>query len=156
MKRERKMQEDFLTKSLSTIGIAAVALLLITLFRVKSGILGIIIGAMAVAVLAYWLVEIKNTIQEGKTSPKEETEWFHDLIEEGENIDFVANVPGPEKEVRVRIVNKKLEIKGGANFLQRIDIPKNAKLQKWSHSNGVLHAKLRRDPTPDHSMRQAA
>jgi hypothetical protein len=29
-----------------------------------------------------------------------------------------------------RIVNKKLEIKGGANFLRRIDIPKNAKLQK--------------------------
>ena len=50
MKSKRKNFEDPLN-ILSIISIAVVALLLILLFKVKGGILGIVLGAVAVATL---------------------------------------------------------------------------------------------------------
>ena len=144
MKGKRAPQQDLLTKALSIIGIAVVALLLITLFKVKGGVLGIVLGTIAVAVLVYWLMEMKKIFGERKTYSKEETEWFYDLIEEGEGLVFVAKVPGPAREVKVRLVDETLEIKGGGNFMRRVDVPKGVRLQSRSYSNGILHVRLRR------------
>jgi HSP20 family molecular chaperone IbpA len=142
MKRERKRPGE-LTDIISMIGIAVVALLLILLFKVKGGILGMVLGTIAVAALIYWLKEIKKIFREERFH-SEEAEWFYDLIDEEEGVTLIARVPGPAEEVKVRLVGGMLEIKGGGNFMQRIHVPKGLQLQKISYINGVLHVRLQR------------
>ena len=149
MKKEREKPQELLKNVLSIVSIAVVALLLIVLFKVKGGLLGIVLGTIAVATLIYWLMEIKKIFREEKTYSKEEPEWFYDLIEEGEGLVFVAKVPGPAREVKVRLVDETLEIKGGGNFTRRVHMPKGARLQNKSYSNGVLHVKLRQMEKPN-------
>jgi predicted PurR-regulated permease PerM len=71
MKRERRRPGE-LTDMLSMIGIAVVALLIILLFKVKGGILGMVLGTIAVAALIYWLKEIKRIFREEKPYSLEE------------------------------------------------------------------------------------
>ena len=151
MKREREKMDE-LTSTLSMISIAVVALLLILLFKVKGGIFGMVLGTIAVAALIYWLKEIKKIFREKKAYSPEEVEWFYDLIDEGETITLIAKVPGPAEEVKVRLINSNLEIKGGGNFMRRVHVPEGAQLQKKSYINGVLHVKIQRVETPSNKM----
>lgn len=149
MKRERESSHELLKDALSIVSIVAVALVLIVLFKVKGGILGIILGTIAVAMLIYWLMEINKIFREEKIPSSEEHEWFYDLVEERENVTFIAKVPGPVKEVRLKIVGNSdmLEIKGGGNFTRRVKIPRGARLQEKSYINGVLYVKFQKMET---------
>lgn len=149
MKRERESSQELLKDALSIVSIVAVALVLIVLFKVKGGILGIILGTIAVAMLIYWLMEINKIFREEKIPSSEEHEWFYDLVEERENVTFIAKVPGPVKEVRLKIVGNSdmLEIKGGGNFTRRVKIPRGARLQEKSYINGVLYVKFQKMET---------
>ncbi|MGQ9551737.1 MAG: hypothetical protein ACUVUE_04840 [Candidatus Bathycorpusculaceae bacterium] len=149
MKRERESSQELLKDALSIVSIVAVALVLIVLFKVKGGILGIILGTIAVAMLIYWLMEINKIFREEKIPSSEEHEWFYDLVEERENVTFIAKVPGPAKEVRLKIVGDSdmLEIKGGGNFTRRVKIPRGARLQEKSYINGVLYVKFQKMET---------
>jgi len=151
MKRERQKPE-LLTNILSIMSIAVVALLLILLFKVKGGILGMVLGTIAVAALIYWLKEIKKILGEEKALSPEEAEWFYDLIEEGEGLTLIAKVPGPAEKVKVRLINEILEIKGSGNFMQRLHVPKGAQLQDKSYVNGILHVRLQRLKTPSNQI----
>ena len=143
MKRKRKNSEEPLN-ILSIISIAVVALLLILLFKVKGGILGMVLGAVAVATLIYWLKEIKKIFREEKAYPTGEVEWFYDLIDDGEGVTLIAKVPGPAEEVKVRLHKGVLEIRGGGNFERRVQVPKEVELQDKSYINGVLHVRLQK------------
>ena len=149
MKREREKPQELLKNMLSIVSITAVALLIIILFKVKGGVFGIVLGTIAVATLIYWLMEIKKIFREEKICSEEEPEWFYDLIEEGEGLVFVAKVPGPAREVKVRLVDETLEVKGGGNFTRRVHMPKGVQLLNKSYSNSVLHVKLRQMEKPD-------
>jgi len=149
MRRKEEKSDELPRNVLSIVSIAVVALFLILLFRLKGGILGIVLGTIAVAALIYWLMEMKKIFGEQKVPSAEESEWFYDLIEEGENITFTAKVPGPAREVKVKIVDDMLEIEGGGNFLQRVQIPRGTRLQDKSYVNGVLHLKLQKTVKPN-------
>jgi len=151
MKTEKKKPAE-IADILSMVSIAAVALLLILLFKVKGGFLGVVLGTVAVAALIYWFKEIKKTFKEEKAYPTEEAEWFYDITDEGESVTLIAKVPGPPEKVKVRLVNEKLEIEGGANFMRRIHVPKGAQLQHKSYINGVLHVKLQKTEMPNNKM----
>ena len=151
MKRERRRPSE-LTDTLSIIGIAAVALLIILLFKVKGGILGMVLGTIAVAALIYWFKEIKKIFREEKHYSPEEDGWLYDLIDEGEDVNFIAKVPGPAEKVKVRLVRGTLEIKGGGNFMRRVPIPKCTRILDRSYINGVLNVKLQRVKTPNGEM----
>lgn len=121
---------------------ALAAILLIVVFKVKGGLLGAILGSIIVFALIYWMREVKR-IFSAQRKTVEEHDWLYDLIEEGENLIFVAKVPGPPEEIKVRVSDGVLEIKGGGNFLRRVEISKDAKLVEKSYANGVLLLKLR-------------
>lgn len=152
MRRKEGKSDELLRNVLSIVSIAVVALLLIILFKLKGGILGMVLGTIAVAALIYWLLETKKIFKEQKAPASEEHEWFYDLIEEEENITFVAKVPGPAREVKAKIVGDMLEIKGGGNFLQRVQMPKGTRLQDKSYVSGVLHLKLQKTATPNNKI----
>lgn len=148
MKRKREKPDELLKNMLSIVSIALVAFLLIVLFKLKGGLLGMVLGTVAVAALIYWLMELKKIFREQKAPFSEEAEWFYDLIEERENIALIGKVPGPAREVKVKIVGDMLEVTGGGNFLQRVQIPKGIRLQDKSYVGGVLHVKLQKTETP--------
>jgi len=106
-----------------------------------------VLGTVAVAALIYWLMEIKKIFGKQKLPSSEESEWFYDLIEDKDNVTFIAKVPGPARAVEVKTVGDMLEIKGGGNFMQRVQLPKGSTLQDKSYINGVLHVKLQKTET---------
>lgn len=116
--------------------------LLVLIFKVKGGLLGAILGSIVTLALIYWVREVKRMFSAERTS-MEEQEWLYDLIEEGEELIFVAKVPGPPEEVRVKITDGVLEIRGGGNFLRKVEISKDAKIMEKSYVNGVLRLKMR-------------
>ncbi len=155
MRGRRKNAKDTLDMLdiLSIISITIVASLLIVLFKVKAGILGIGLGAIAVATLIYWVKEAKKIFREEeaylkvkRTIDKKEGEakWFYDLIDYGESMKLTAEVPGPAEEVNVRLHEGTLEIRGGRDFTRSVQVSKGVRVQDWSHSNGVLHVRLQK------------
>jgi len=137
---------------LSIISIAIVALFLIMLFKLKGGILGIVLGTIAVVALIYWLREIRKILTEEKPYSAAEAEWFYDLINEEEGVIFIAKVPGPAQKVKVRLINNILEVKGSGDFMRRVQVPEGTRLQNKSYINGVLHVRLQRVKTPASRM----
>lgn len=143
MKRKQKSPEIPLN-ILAIISVAAAVLLLIVIFKFKGGILGMVLGAIVVAVLIYWLREMNKIVGEERAYPTSEAEWFYDLIDKGESIVLTANVPGPPEDVKVELHEGLLEIRGGGGFTQRVEVPKEAKIKDKSYINGVLHVSLQR------------
>lgn len=141
MESERK---DELLNVLSAASIAMAALFLILLFKVKGGLLGLVLGAVAVATLFYWLREIRSLFREESAYPKDEAEFFYDLLDDGEALIFVAKVPGPAEEVEAKLEQGFLEIRGGGNFFRAVKVSKEVELQTKSYINGVLHVKLQK------------
>ena len=152
MRRKDWKSDELVRDALSIVSIAIVSLFIILIFKLKGGVIGIALGTVAVAALIYWLIEIKKIFKEQNAPASEEHEWFYDLIEEEEYITFVAKVPGPAKEVKVKVVGDTLEIKGGRNFFQKVQIPKGTRLQDKTYTNGILHLKLQKTATLNNKM----
>jgi len=143
VKRRRRSPQDPLN-ILSIISIVVVAFLLILLFKVKGGILGVVLGIIAVVALIYWLKEMKKIFGEEKAYPADEAEWFYDLIDDGEGVILIAKVPGPAEEVKVKLRKGVLEIRGGGSFKRRVRVPREVELKSHSYVNGVLHVRLQK------------
>ncbi len=147
LKQGGEKPDELLRSVLTIVGIAVAVILLIVLFKLKGGVLGVIIGTIAAVALIFWLVEAKRIFEGYKAQSSEEYEWFYDLIEEDEKITFAAKVPGPAEEVKVKIVGGMLEVKGGGNFLKRIRVPRGLTLEDEKYVNGILQVKLRKTKT---------
>ncbi|MBS7648059.1 MAG: Hsp20/alpha crystallin family protein [Candidatus Bathyarchaeia archaeon] len=143
MTQRKERLNEVLVNLVVGVSTAAVALFLIVIFKLKGGLIGLVLGAIAVTALVYWLMEIRKIFTKQETTV-EEHDWLYDLIEEEEGIIFVARVPGPPEEVKVKIINGILEVRGGGNFIKRIPIPKNSRLLEKSYANGVLRLRLQR------------
>lgn len=94
-----------------TISGAALAPLFLILFKLKGGLLGMILGGLAVATLIYWLREMRNIYRSDAYSTSE-AEFFYDLLDEGEAFIFVAKVSGPSDEVEARLEQGFLVVSG--------------------------------------------
>lgn len=140
-KRNRSRE---LPKNLILVSSAIIAILLIIIiFKVKGGLIGIVLGAITVVALIYWLKEVKRIFRE-ESAAHTENDWLYEFIEMNEDLIFIASVPGPPREVKVRVVDSTMEIRGGGNFIRRIEMPRNTKIIEKSYSNGVLRIRMRR------------
>lgn len=134
---------DELLNALSIAGVALLALFLVLLFKIKGGLLGMILGVAAVVTLVYWLGELRSLFREDAFLGGE-AEFFYDILDEGEELVFVARVPGPPEEVEARLEEGFLEVKGGGRFLRAVEVSGAAELEEKSYINGVLHVRLRK------------
>ena len=100
MRRKKRNTNDTLDMLdiLSIISITIVALVLIVLFKVKAGILGIVLGVIAVATLIYWLKEAKQIFRRAH-----EAEWVLRPHRRWREPDLHSRLPGPSEEVTVRL-----------------------------------------------------
>jgi len=109
----------------------------------------ILIGVAAITMI-YWIRVLKKMTKDQKpkyTAREQETKsWVYDLIKGDEETVFVAEVPGPEDKVMVRLIDGTLYIRGSSNFSKEIPIEgsNDMKINDFKYRNGVLTLRIKK------------
>ena len=118
--------------------------------RSGMGFVSFILIGVAAFTMVYWARVLKKMTKEQKpkfTARKQETKsWVYDLIKGDEEIIFVAEVPGPEDKVMVRLIDGVLYIRGSSNFSKEIPIEgsNEMKIYDFKYRNGVLTLRIKK------------
>ena len=108
-----------------------------------------LIGAAAITMI-YWVKVLKKMTKDQKPTysqarEQEQKNWVYDLIKgEGEFV-FVAEVPGPEDRVSVRLVDGILYLRGNGGFSKEVPIEGSGQMQifDFKYRNGVLTLRIK-------------
>jgi|TARA_B100001750_G_C15489244_1_gene590208 HSP20 family molecular chaperone IbpA len=121
-------------------------IILIIILRLERGFLGLILGAASLALFVYWVREFKKIINDDKQFPSlsNQKKWQYDIFENDNEITIVAEVPGPEKEILIDIINKTVKI-SNENFSEEIKLKKEVSIIEKSYLNGILNLKLKKE-----------
>lgn len=109
----------------------------------------ILIGAAAV-VMIYWVRVLKNmskNVQPQYTAKESDSKnWVYDLIKGENEIVFVAEVPGPEDVVSVRLIDGILYIRGAGKFSKEIpiEVTPDMGIHDFKYRNGVLTLRIKK------------
>jgi hypothetical protein len=118
--------------------------------RADSGFVSfILIGASALTIF-FWVRVLKKMTKDqkplySKVREQETKNWVYDLIKsEGEFV-FVAEVPGPEDKIAVRLVDGILYIRGTSGFSKEVPIEgaDNMQIFDFKYRNGVLTLRIK-------------
>lgn len=107
----------------------------------------ILIGVAAITMVFWARVIKKNVASQVQRFSKREPEsknWVYDLIKgEGEFV-FVAEVPGPEDKITVRLISGILYIRGSGGFAREVPISGSDSMQisDFKYRNGVLTLRI--------------
>ena len=107
----------------------------------------ILIGVAAVTTI-YWVSVFKKMLKNIK--PKytareaEAKNWVYDLIKGENQFVFVAEVPGPDDKIMVRLIDGMLYIRGSGGFSKEIQIEgsNQMKIADFKYRNGVLTLRI--------------
>ena len=115
------------------------------------GFVSFILIGVAALTMFYWVRVLKKMTKDQKpafsTREQEGKNWVYDLIKGEEDFVFVAEVPGPEDKIMVRLVDGILYVRGSANFSKEIPIEGSTSMQihDFKYRNGVLTLKIKKD-----------
>jgi HSP20 family molecular chaperone IbpA len=102
------------------------------------------------AIMIYWVRVLKKMTKENKpqyaAKEVDTKNWVYDLIKGEKEIIFVAEVPGPEDEVTVRLINGILYIRGSSHFSKEIPIEATPDMgiHDFKYRNGVLTLRIKK------------
>jgi hypothetical protein len=107
----------------------------------------ILIGIAAVTTI-YWVSVFKKMLKNVK--PKytareaEAKNWVYDLIKGENQFVFVAEVPGPDDKIMVRLIEGILYVRGTGGFSKevRIEGSNQMKISEFKYRNGVLTLRI--------------
>ena len=108
-----------------------------------------LIGAAAFTMI-YWVQVLKKMTKDQKpkyrASEHETKSWVYDLIKGDEETIFVAEVPGPEDKVMVRLVDGILYLRGSGGFSKEVIIEGSNEMQinDFKYRNGVLTLRIKK------------
>ena len=100
--------------------------------------------------MIYWVRVIKKMAVEQKPATYEQAReqetknWVYDLIiDEGEFV-FVAEVPGPDDKIMVRLIDGILYIRGTGGFSKEVQIEGSNQMNiaDFKYRNGVLTLRI--------------
>ena len=108
----------------------------------------VLIGAGAITTI-YWISVIKKMAKQ-VVVPKftareaEAKNWVYDLIKGEDEMVFVAEVPGPDDKIMVRLIDGILYVRGSNRFSKEIPIEGSSQMQitDFKYRNGVLTLKI--------------
>lgn len=109
----------------------------------------ILIGGAAVTMI-YWVFYLKKATRDQKPQysvrESETKNWVYDLIKGDGEFIFVAEVPGPEDKIMVRLIDAILYIRGSGNFSKEIPIEGSSDMQiyEFKYRNGVLTLRIKK------------
>ncbi len=118
--------------------------------RADSGFVSFfLIGASALTIF-FWVRVLKKMTKDqkplySKVREQETKNWVYDLIKsEGEFV-FVAEVPGPEDKIAVRLIDGILYIRGTSGFSKEVPIEGVDSMQifDFKYRNGVLTLRIK-------------
>ena len=71
-------------------------------------------------------------------------DWIYDLIKGDKQFVFVADVPGPEDKIMVRLIDGMLYVRGTGGFSKEIPIEgsNEMRISDFKYSNGVLTLRI--------------
>ena len=107
-----------------------------------------LIGATAITIF-YWNRTVKKMILSKKAKYKktnqETKSWVYDLIKSEDGVVFVAEIPGPEDKIMVRLIEGVLYIRGSGNFSKELTIEnaKQMEIGDFKYRNGVLTLRIK-------------
>jgi len=108
----------------------------------------ILIGAAAITMI-YWARVLKKMTKDQKPKftmrEQEAKNWVYDLIKGEEEFVFVAEVPGPEDKITVRLIDGILYIRGSGGFSKEVPIEGSKEMQifDFKFRNGVLTLRIK-------------
>lgn len=117
--------------------------------RTGTGFVSFILIGVAAITMFYWVRVIKKIAKDQKplyTAREQETKnWVYDLIKGESEFVFVAEVPGPEDKITVRLIEGNLYIRGSAGFSKEISIEGSSTMQifDFKYRNGVLTLRIK-------------
>ena len=118
--------------------------------RSGSGFVSFILIGVAAITMIYWVRVLQKMTKEQKpkyTIREQETKnWVYDLIKGDEEFVFVADVPGPEDKIMVRLIDGILYIRGGGNFSKEVPIEgaTDRQIFDFKYRNGVLTLRIKK------------
>ena len=107
----------------------------------------ILIG-IALVTIVYWTRIIKKMVITGKPKfsarEQESKNWVYDLIKGDQETVFVAEVPGPEDKIMVRLIDGILYVRGSQGFSKEVPIEGSTNMQigDFKYRNGVLTLRI--------------
>lgn len=118
--------------------------------RTDSGFVSFILIGAAALTMFYWVRVLKKMTKDQKPAytqarEQETKNWVYDLIKDKEEFVFVAEVPGPEDKIAVRLVDGILYIRGTSGFSKEIPIEDANAMQifDFKYRNGVLTLRIK-------------
>ena len=107
----------------------------------------ILIGVATITTI-YWVHILKKMLKNIK--PKytareaEAKNWVYDLIKGDNQFVFVAEVPGPDDKIMVRLIDGILYVRGSAGFSKEVQIEgsNQMKISDFKYRNGVLTLRI--------------
>ena len=118
--------------------------------RADSGFTSFILIGAAALTMIYWVKVLKKMTKDqkplySKMREQETKNWVYDLIKGEEEFVFVAEVPGPEDKIAVRLVDGMLYIRGTGGFSKEIPIEgvKEMQIFDFKYRNGVLTLRIK-------------
>ena len=107
----------------------------------------ILIGVGALTTI-YWVHILKKMTKDQKPKFKareaEAKNWVYDLIKGDNQFVFVAEVPGPDDKIMVRLIDGVLYVRGSGGFSKEVIIEGSNEMQisDFKYRNGVLTLKI--------------
>jgi len=98
--------------------------------------------------MIYWVRELKRTVKHEDSKPLpgdvDTKDWVYDLIKNKNEMVFVAEVPGPEEQIDIRLTIGTLHVKSGQNFAKTIplDLTEEMNISDFKYRNGILTIKI--------------
>lgn len=109
---------------------------------------GFILVSIASALMIYWVRQLKQTLKDEESylpsGEIEQKNWVYDLMKSKNEMVFVAEVPGPEDQIDVRLTIGTLHVKSGRNFEKSIplDLNEEMNISDLKYKNGILTIKI--------------
>ncbi len=119
----------------------------------SQGSIGFLFLAVASGLMIYWVREIKLMARSEEQmmmlggEVEQQKDWVYDLIKDNnDEMVFVAEVPGPEDQINVRLTNGLLRIKGGQNFARDVplELSQEMGISDYKYRNGVLTIRIQK------------
>ena len=87
---------------------------------------------------------LKNIKQKYNAREAEAKNWVYDLIKGDNQFVFVAEVPGPDDKIMVRLIDGILYVRGSGGFSKEVQIEgsNQMKISDFKYRNGVLTLRI--------------
>ena len=116
--------------------------------RADGSFVNFILIGVATITTFYWVRVLKKMLKNVK--PKytareaEAKNWVYDLIKGENQFVFVAEIPGPDDKIMVRLIDGMLYIRGSSSFSKEIQIEgsNQMKISEFKYRNGVLTLRI--------------